>query len=105
MPRGARFPFLPRHHVEHSRISMRFLKVYGRVISLLGPEWRTGALLALANLAIAGVGFLDPILFGRVIDLLSHAAEIPFGQLWDRAAGLLGPWAAVGLGSIGASMM
>jgi len=83
---------------------MHFLKVYGRAIGLLRPDWRIAMLLALANLAIAGVAFVDPILFGQVIDLISHAASIPGNQLWDRATGLLVPWAAVGLGSIVASM-
>ena len=83
---------------------MHFLKVYGRAIGLLRPDWRIAMLLALANLAIAGVAFVDPILFGQVIDLISHAASIPGDQLWDRATELLVPWAAVGLGSIVASM-
>ena len=83
---------------------MRFLTVYGRVLSLLRPERRTGALLALANLALAGVGFLDPVLFGRVVDLLSRSADYPPGELWGAAARLLGLWGALGLGGIAAGM-
>jgi len=83
---------------------MRFLQVYGRVIGMLRPEWRTGAMLVLANLAIAAIGFLDPVLFGRVIDLLSHSSSIPEDDLWARSARLLGLWAALGIGSIVAGM-
>ncbi|HEX2941522.1 MAG TPA: glucan ABC transporter ATP-binding protein/ permease [Rhodopila sp.] len=83
---------------------MHFLKVYGRVIGLFRAEWRAGVLLAVANLAIAGVAFLEPVLFGRVIDLLSRSTDMAVADLWHQATGLLGVWAAVGLGSIGASM-
>ncbi|HQT77606.1 MAG TPA: hypothetical protein PLD10_11195, partial [Rhodopila sp.] len=54
---------------------MHFLKVYGRVIGLFRAEWRAGVLLAVANLAIAGVAFLEPVLFGRVVQLLSRSTS------------------------------
>ncbi|MBN8905357.1 MAG: glucan ABC transporter ATP-binding protein/ permease, partial [Rhodospirillales bacterium] len=84
---------------------MRFLTTYGRAISLLGREWRTGALLASANLAIAGIAFLDPVLFGWVVDLLTRSTQLPTDQLWPQAVRLLGTWAAVGLTGIVASML
>ena len=83
---------------------MRFLKLYGRVIGMLRPEWKLAALLVLANAAIAGIGFLDPVLFGRVIDMLTHSADMPPDMLWSHGAWLLGTWAGMGLVGIGAGM-
>jgi len=83
---------------------MRFLKVYRRVISLLRHERRMAAGLALANVAVAGAGFLDPVLFGRVIDLLARSSSIPADELWGQTASLLELWAAAGIGGIAAGM-
>jgi ATP-binding cassette subfamily B protein len=84
---------------------MHILKVYGRVLGLLRPEWRSCGIMLPCVLATAGIGFLDPVLFGRVIDLLSRSAALPSGQLWAEAAILLGVWAATGAAGIGASMV
>ncbi len=81
-------------------LPMRFLKVYGRVLGLLGPDRPIAALLVLANLAMAGLQFLDPILFGRVIDLLGRSDLLPRFQLWNQAEWLLGLWVCVGVGGI-----
>ena len=79
---------------------MRFLRIYGRVLGLLGRDMRTAAALAVANLVVASLQFLDPVLFGRVIGLLSRSAEVPRQTLWSDAARLLGLWAVVGAGGI-----
>ena len=61
----------------------------------------------------SGEGFLfggfeqevvDPLLFGRVIDLLARSADMPVAELWRDALGLLGLWAAVGIGGIAANI-
>ena len=83
---------------------MRFIRVYGRVLGLLGPDRRIAAFLVLANLAVAGLQFLDPVLFGRVIDLLARSADLSSAVLWSQATALLGLWAAVGLGGIAANI-
>ncbi|HST76717.1 MAG TPA: ABC transporter transmembrane domain-containing protein, partial [Acetobacteraceae bacterium] len=83
---------------------MRFVRVYGRVLGLLGPDRRIAAFLVLANLAVAGLQFLDPVLFGRVIDLLARSADLSSAVLWSQATALLGLWAAVGLGGIAANI-
>jgi ATP-binding cassette, subfamily B, beta-glucan exporter len=49
---------------------MNFLKLYGRVLVLLGPEARLGWILAGANVALAAAQFAEPVLFGRIIDAL-----------------------------------
>ena len=79
---------------------MRFLRVYGRVLGLLWADRRVAAFLVFANLAMAGLQFLDPVLFGRVIELLTRADALPRFQLWSQAGSLLGLWAGVGLGGI-----
>jgi ATP-binding cassette, subfamily B, beta-glucan exporter len=83
---------------------MRFLGTYSRVILMLGRDLRVAAMLSFANLMVAGLQFLDPVLFGRVIDLLTRATGLPPDELWERAAMLLGFWGAVGAAGIGANI-
>src|SRR5262245_42423354 len=83
----------------------RFLQLYGRVIGLLAPEQRLVIALTLANLALAAMQFAEPMLFGRVIDLLSSSATRPPDAVWREAVWLLGFWAAVGLGGIAAGIL
>ncbi|MDC8014775.1 glucan ABC transporter ATP-binding protein/ permease [Tahibacter soli] len=72
-------------------------KIYLRVIGLLAPEKGLAATLAIANLALAGVFFLEPWLFGRVVDALA-------GTERHDAWRLIGLWAAVGFGGVIASV-
>ncbi len=83
---------------------MRFLKVYGRVLGLLGRDIRVAALLGGANVLVAGLQFLDPVLFGRVIGLLSRSSELDRDVLWHQAVSLLTIWAGVGVAGIAANM-
>jgi ATP-binding cassette subfamily B protein len=79
---------------------MRFFRVYGRVLGLLGRDLRLAGFLAFANLIVAGLQFLDPVLFGRVVNLLSGSDKMESSVLWHQAAWLLGIWVAVGIGGI-----
>jgi glucan exporter ATP-binding protein len=79
---------------------MRFLRVYGRVIGLLGRDLRIAALLTAGNLLVAALQFIDPMLFGRVVSLLSRSDQLAPDILWAQAAGLLALWGAVGVGGI-----
>ena len=83
---------------------MHFLRVYGRVFGLLGKDARVAAVLCVANLIVASLSFLDPVLFGRVIQLLAGSDAMPETELWRRATYLLGFWAAVGAAGILANM-
>ena len=47
---------------------MKFLRLYLRVLELLGREARMGWALAVANLALAAAMFVEPYLFGRIVD-------------------------------------
>jgi ATP-binding cassette subfamily B protein len=70
------------------------------VLSALGRDLRIAALLTGANLAVAALQFIDPMLFGRVVGLLSRSDQLAPGALWAQAAGLLALWAVVGVGGI-----
>ena len=84
---------------------MRFLRTYGRVLLALGRDLRIAGLLAAANLLVAGLQFLDPVLFGRVVNLLSRSDKMPHATFWHSAAILLGIWACVGLVGIGSNIV
>src|ERR1700677_4016944 len=79
---------------------MLFLRTYGRVLGLLGRDIRVAGFLALANLMVAGLQFLDPVLFGRIVNLLTRSDHLSSDSLWSQAATLLAIWAAVGVGGI-----
>ena len=79
---------------------MEFFRVYGRVIGLLRAERKLAIALALANVAVAALQFYEPVLFGKVVDLLSTAKDKPVDVLWHDASRLLILWAAVGVGGI-----
>jgi ATP-binding cassette, subfamily B, beta-glucan exporter len=76
---------------------MSLLRLYTRVLELLGKEARLGWILAGANLLLAGAQFAEPVLFGRIVDVLSgsNANASP----WP----LLAAWVAFGLFTIAAS--
>ena len=75
---------------------MSLLRLYTRVLELLGKEARLGWILAGANLLLAGAQFAEPVLFGRIVDVLSgKPAPGPLGS--SSAWPLLAAWAAFGL--------
>jgi glucan exporter ATP-binding protein len=84
---------------------MEFFRVYGRVIGLLRAERGLAIMLALANVAVAGLQFYEPVLFGRVVDLLASARDKTTEMLWAEARELLVIWTAVGLGGIVANIV
>jgi len=83
---------------------MGFLQTYARVLGLLAPDKWVAIGLALAALALAGLQFLEPVLFGRVVDVLSGADRLPQEEVWRQAIALLVVWGAVGLTGIGANV-
>jgi len=76
---------------------MPLLRLYTRVLTMLGKETRLGWILALANLLLAASQFAEPVLFGRIVDVLSGKAA--GSSAWP----LLGAWVAFGLFTIAAS--
>ncbi|MGH8190543.1 MAG: glucan ABC transporter ATP-binding protein/ permease [Rhodanobacteraceae bacterium] len=73
---------------------MSILRLYLRVLALLAPERVLAIALALANLALAGTLYLEPMLFGRVVDALGHPAT-------HSVTLLIGAWALVGFAGAG----
>ncbi len=79
---------------------MKFLRLYLRVLELLGREARLGWILAVANVALALAIFVEPILFGRIIDTLANAQGHLAELSWPNLMLLLGAWTGFGLFSI-----
>ena len=78
---------------------MSMLRLYTRVLELLGKEARLGWILAVANLLLAGAQFAEPVLFGKIIDVLSGKPQT--GPLASNSAWpLLAAWVAFGLFTI-----
>ena len=68
---------------------MNFIRLYGRVLVMLGEEARLGWILAGANLLLAGALFAEPMLFGRIIDTLAASQSNVSGLDWNRLILLL----------------
>jgi glucan exporter ATP-binding protein len=83
---------------------MRFLKIYQRVLAALGNDKRLAIMLGAANIIVAGLQFMDPVLFGRVIGLLSASDQMSAAEVWTQAGQLLGIWGLVGVAAIGANI-
>jgi ATP-binding cassette, subfamily B, beta-glucan exporter len=79
---------------------MSFLRLYGRVLDQLGPDRRVGWFLALANVTLAMAQFAEPVLFGRVINVLAGAQANPAAADWARLWLLLIAWVCFGLFTI-----
>src|SRR4051794_12960322 len=78
---------------------MPLLRLYTRVLQLLGTEARLGWILAAANLLLAGAQFAEPVLFGKIVDVLSgKPVEGPLAS--SSAWPLLAAWVAFGLFTI-----
>jgi ATP-binding cassette, subfamily B, beta-glucan exporter len=75
---------------------MPLLRLYVRVLDLLGKEARLGWILAAANLLLATTQFAEPVLFGRIVDVLSGNAVAGVNSAWP----LLAAWAGFGLFTI-----
>ncbi|UVO28677.1 glucan ABC transporter ATP-binding protein/ permease [Bradyrhizobium arachidis] len=80
---------------------MSILRLYTRVLELLGKEARLGWLLAVANLLLAASQFAEPVLFGRIIDVLSGKTVAGSNSAWP----FLLAWVAFGLFTIACSAL
>jgi ATP-binding cassette, subfamily B, beta-glucan exporter len=79
---------------------MRFVSLYLRVLEKLGADRRLGWFLALANVALAVAQFAEPVLFGRVINVLARAQENDAAPAWSRLGVLLSLWAGFAIFTI-----
>ncbi len=84
---------------------MNFLSVYARVLGLLKQDRRVAWFLVAANLAVMAFQFAEPVLFGRVINLLSRSDTMSDKHVMGGAETLLSIWAVIGLCGIGANIV
>jgi ATP-binding cassette, subfamily B, beta-glucan exporter len=80
--------------------TLNLLRLYSRVLDLLGPEKRLGFLLALGNLALVVAQFAEPVLFGRVVDTLANAQARGVPPAWTDIGVLLAAWVGFGVFTI-----
>jgi ATP-binding cassette subfamily B protein len=79
---------------------MNFIRLYTRVLKLLGDESRLGWVLALANVSLAAAQFAEPVLFGRIVDALAGAQSRSNPPVWTDVISLLAAWVSFGLFTI-----
>jgi ATP-binding cassette subfamily B protein len=84
---------------------MAFLRVYLRVLELLAAEAGLAATLALANIALAVALFVEPVLFGRIVDALSGPLPRAATAAALALAPLIGAWVVFGFFIIVASTL
>ena len=84
---------------------MQFFKVYLRVLRQLGSESRLAGILVVANLLLAVAQFAEPILFGRIIDVLANAQAQARTLRWADLLPLVGAWVGFGLFTIAAAVL
>ena len=83
---------------------MKFIRLYIRVLELLGREARLGWVLAIANVALASAMFVEPILFGRIVDTLASAQPRVSPVGWRDLMLLVGAWVGFALFIIACSV-
>ena len=76
---------------------MKFLRLYIRVLEMLGGEARLGWVLAIANLAIASAMFAEPWLFGQIINMLANSQGRVAQLNWQDLMLLVGAWVGFAL--------
>jgi ATP-binding cassette, subfamily B, beta-glucan exporter len=84
---------------------MSLVRVYLRVLALLQADVRLAVVLALANIALAAAQFVEPVLFGRIVDALSSTLPADVGTAAQALAPLVGAWVVFGLFIIGAGTL
>src|SRR5262249_7572768 len=82
-----------------------FIRIYLRVLGLLRPDAKLAIMLALANIALAGAQFVEPVLLGRIVDALSGTLPAGLGAAARALAPLVGAWVGFGLFIILASTL
>ena len=71
---------------------IEFISIYGRVLKLLGEDSRLAYGLTVANFFLALAIFTEPVLFGRIIDVLSHLDVTKQSSSWQVALPYVLAW-------------
>jgi ATP-binding cassette subfamily B protein len=88
-----------------SLVRLSFVRVYLRVLGLLHADARLAVTLALANIGLACAQFVEPVLFGRIVDRLSGALPDGAAAAARVLAPLIGAWIGFGLFIIAAATL
>ncbi|HEX4765872.1 MAG TPA: glucan ABC transporter ATP-binding protein/ permease [Lichenihabitans sp.] len=80
---------------------MSLAGLYARVLGALRPEAPRVMALVVANAALAGAQFVEPMLFGRIIDRVTQPSN---GGGWTGVLPGVAAWAALGLFNIGCAV-
>jgi len=84
--------------------AMSVFSIYLRVLRQLKPDATLAYVLVAANLALAAAQFAEPVLFGRIIDLMTNSQASGAALTWGDLLPLVLAWAGFGLFSIGAAI-
>ena len=84
---------------------MAFIRLYLRVLGLLRAEAKLAVTLGLANIALAGAQFVEPVLLGRIVDALSGTLPAGLAAAARTLAPIVGAWVGFGLFIIIASTL
>src|SRR5215471_890457 len=84
---------------------MAFIRLYLRVLGLLRAEAKLAVTLGLANIALAGAQFVEPVLLGRIVDALSGTLPAGLVAAARTLAPIVGAWVSFGLFIIIASTL
>ncbi|KQZ01958.1 cyclic beta-1,2-glucan ABC transporter [Pseudolabrys sp. Root1462] len=79
---------------------MALIRLYTRVLALLGSEARLAWAIAFGNLALAVAQFAEPVLLGRIIDTLSVGQASGTPPSWQKLSALMSAWAGFGIFTI-----
>ena len=84
---------------------MTILKTYKRILLQLAPEKQLAIILIVANLALAVAQFVEPVLFGRIIDTMTGAEAHGHRPTWQVMTPLVALWVGFSLFSIVAAVI
>ena len=82
-----------------------FIRIYSRSVSLLTPERGMALLLSSANVGLAALVFIEPMLFGRIIDVLVTGADRPAAAVMRDSVVWLLLWGGLALAGIAANIL
>jgi ATP-binding cassette, subfamily B, beta-glucan exporter len=82
-----------------------FIRIYGRAVRLLAPEKGLAVLLAAANVGLATLVFVEPTLFGRIIDVLAGSSGRPAEEVRGEALFWLLLWGGLGFAGVAANVL
>ena len=84
---------------------MSFFRLYTRAFALLSATLGAAIALTLANILVAAAQFAEPVLLGRIVDVLTAARTASRAPLWREVGAPLAAWVAFGLFTIIASVI